>query len=97
MQLSATDYPTDPVRPREAAQLLGVHISAIYRWMKKGRLSWWRLPSGHKRVSRAEVLALPKPGKIVPVQPSFGRIVALNRETMETLKRFGLGVRTISK
>lgn len=87
---SPDDYPDDPIRPRKAAQLLGVHISAVYRWMKKGRLSWWRLPSGHKRVSQAEVLALPKPGRIVPVQQSFARIAVLNREAAETLRKYGL-------
>ena len=94
MNATTPAYPNDPISPREAAKLLGVHISAVYRWLDHGRLLFWELPSGHRRVSRAEVLALPKPGKArkpVAFQAVDGQAVAsLKQQTRETLGRFGL-------
>ena len=54
-----SSFPSDPIRPKDAARLLNVHPSMISRLMKQGKLRFWKLPGGHARVSRAEVLSLP--------------------------------------
>lgn len=73
-------FPDDPISPKDAARLLAVHLSQIYRWMLRGVLPHWRLPSGHKRVSKADVLALPKPGR-----PKVAGTVAFNVESVRQL------------
>ena len=82
-------FPHDAIKPSEAAQLLRLHVSAVYRMMTAGKLSWWKMPSGQRRLSRGEVLAMPKPGNIV-VQPDFKRFATMNREAEEVLRRHGL-------
>lgn len=85
------DLPDDLIRPGKAAQLLGVHISAVYRYLKKGRLTCWRLPSGHRRLSRAEVLAMPKMINRPPIGVlTFERLRRINQKAEATLRRFNL-------
>lgn len=41
----------------EAAELLGVHIETVRRWADKGLIPVVRLPSGHRRFRRADLVA----------------------------------------
>ena len=42
--------------PQEAALLLGVHRSTIYRWMEEGRMEWMQLGVKLKRIPRRSIL-----------------------------------------
>lgn len=82
-----------PLRPGEAAKLLGVDRATLYRWANAGKVAFFRLPSGALRFRREDVLALLKPGKPrhpVPVVESKAAAIARRRETITTLKEFGL-------
>jgi excisionase family DNA binding protein len=41
-----------------AAALIGISADTLRRWEKAGRISSFRTPTGHRRFSRADVLAL---------------------------------------
>src|SRR2546423_64843 len=84
-------YPSDPMRLKDAAILLGVHQTVIHRLLKQGNLRFWKLPGGYKRVSRAEVLALPVPGSVDEKQPpvSTGQpILPIPKRERNKIKRF---------
>lgn len=49
--------PEDTITAKAAARLVGVHVSAVYRWVMSGRLRAWRV-GGRLRLSRADVLAV---------------------------------------
>jgi excisionase family DNA binding protein len=90
-------YPSDPISLKDAAKLLGVHPSFIYRIIKQGNLRSWKLPGGHKRVSKADVRALPEPCEAPPPapegkrRPSRSRVrKEMSRFTQATLDRFGI-------
>jgi len=94
-------YPRDPIRLKEAASLLGVQQSVLARWLKEGKLRFWKLPSGHMRVSRAEVLALPVSSSVDHQPPATPRRQStqptpkrernqVRRFTRRTLARFGI-------
>ncbi len=92
-------YPADPISLKDAAKLLGVHQGMIYRLIKQGDLRAWTLPGGHKRVSRAEVLAFPEPCQLPPPPSSDGkrrprrsRVKELSQFTQATLERFGIQI-----
>lgn len=42
----------------EAADALGVSETSVRRWVKSGRLKAIRLPSGRRKIRRAEVEAI---------------------------------------
>lgn len=50
------------IRPSEAAQILGVATRTVFRFAEDGRLHPRKLPSGHRRYLRSEVLALADAG-----------------------------------
>lgn len=51
--------PSDQIlTTREAADLLGVSTSTVQKWIEIGVLSAWKTPGGHRRVRRADVVAL---------------------------------------
>lgn len=54
------ELPDDHVTINQAAKLVSVNPSTIWRWIQTRKLSSWRLV-GRRRVSRAEVLALVRP------------------------------------
>lgn len=93
-------YPPDPISVKDAAKLLGVHLSFVYRIIKQGSLRSWKLPGGHHRVSKADVLALPEPCGATPTPAAGGRRrgrrTPVRRElshfTQETLDRFGIQI-----
>lgn len=58
---TATKPPTESITAREAAAMLGVHPNTISNYMSKGLLKYSRLPSGHRRIQRADVQALLTP------------------------------------
>ena len=47
-----------PVRPREAADMLGVSVRTIRRYIADGQVPVYRLPSGHVRIRAATITAL---------------------------------------
>lgn len=59
--MSALSTPADLITPRRAARIVGVHISAIYRYVLKGKLRGWRRAGSRYLVSEAEVRALIQP------------------------------------
>lgn len=94
-------YPSDPISLKDAAQFLGVHQSFVYRLIKQGSLRSWKLPGGHQRVSKADVLALPEPCSATPPPPSPDgkrqpRRLRVRKEmsqfTQATLERFGIQI-----
>ena len=50
--------PADKIATGEAAKLIGVSIDTLKRWEKAGRIKASRTPSGHRRFTRSDVLAL---------------------------------------
>jgi excisionase family DNA binding protein len=54
------DIPKDLVSPTRAARSLGIHATVVWRWVRTGRVRSWKLPGQGTRVSRREVLAVPK-------------------------------------
>lgn len=55
-ELPAREY---RVGVRESARLLGVHIGAVYRWIRRGKLEAW-LVGGRYVLDRRKVLAFPQ-------------------------------------
>lgn len=55
------------IRKTQAAELLSITERTLNRYVASGRLPEYELPSGHKRLKSAEVLALPRRTK--PVAP----------------------------
>jgi excisionase family DNA binding protein len=49
------------IRLAEGAGLVRMHPRTLRRWIAQGRLTGWRMPSGHIHVDRDEVLKLAKP------------------------------------
>jgi len=45
---------------REVEALLGISRSTLDRWAKNGKLTFFRLPSGHRRFFRFEIEAILK-------------------------------------
>ena len=43
------------LKPEDAAELLGVSRTAIYTWMKQGRIKPIRLPNGRYRIALSEI------------------------------------------
>lgn len=43
------------LRPEDAAELLGVSRTAIYTWMKQGRIRAVKLPNGRYRIALSEI------------------------------------------
>lgn len=58
MPLTQEQSPGNYLTITQAAQLLGVSTRTILRYEAAGRLAAYRLPSGHRRFDRADVLAL---------------------------------------
>lgn len=50
--------PPDLLSPREAAAIAGVTVRTMNRYADDGRVTFIRLPSGHRRYHRESVEAL---------------------------------------
>ena len=64
--MEATNHPDQPPAPDliptgEAARLLAVHPATVRRMIEAGQLRAIRVGTGHRRVSRADVLAALEP------------------------------------
>ena len=85
--MRSANLPEDTIGVVEAAKLLKVHVSCIYRWLHGKRIAAWRV-GGRWWLSRAEVLAVPQrvgPGEVLasPAQRptlTHAQAVALLRE-----------------
>lgn len=53
------------IRKSQAADLLSITERTLNRYVASGQLPEYELPSGHKRLKSAEVLALPRRAKRV--------------------------------
>ncbi len=58
------DLPNDLMKPGAAAELLGVHLASIYRWMGDGTLPYYRLAGRQRRISRRDAVGLVQAEKI---------------------------------
>ncbi len=80
--------PADELTTAEAAELLGVDTSTVYRMWKRGDLPARLTPKGHRRYARAEVeriaAGLAAAG---PVPPSVDERVGSLEEDMAQVKR----------
>jgi excisionase family DNA binding protein len=65
----------------EAAEMLGISLQTVQRWMDRGHLRGWRTPGGHRRVDVAsvhELLATARQaenGAAAPEAPDAARVV----------------------
>lgn len=78
--------PDDLISPDAAAQLLGLGVATVYRWLNRGKLAGWRVGYRKLRVSRADVLGMVKPVRRAVESPAV--TAKVNRFTLEVLKRF---------
>ncbi len=46
---------TEIVTTRQAAELLGVAVSTVQKWVELGKLASWKTPGGHRRIPRASI------------------------------------------
>lgn len=44
--------------PRQLAEVLGVSVQSVQRWVDAGRLKAWKTPSGHRKIDAASAQAL---------------------------------------
>jgi excisionase family DNA binding protein len=44
--------------PRQLAQVLGVSVQSVQRWVDAGRLKAWKTPSGHRKIDGASAQVL---------------------------------------
>lgn len=44
--------------PRQLAQVLGVSVQSVQRWVDAGRLKAWKTPSGHRKIDAASAQSL---------------------------------------
>jgi excisionase family DNA binding protein len=73
-----------------AAQLLGLHITTVYTWIKLGKLRAWRRARVRLFVSRAELGDLYEPVEVPrhPETPTERRL--REQQTAQTLAEFGM-------
>lgn len=55
MSVSAPPRPAETVTIKQAAEQLGVHENTIRNYFDRGVIVGYRLPSGHRRILRAEL------------------------------------------
>ena len=57
----------DPeLTPRQAARLLGIHVSTLGRYARAGQVRFTTLPGGHRRYRRSELEA---DVRTIPTEP----------------------------
>ncbi|MDQ2822777.1 MAG: excisionase family DNA-binding protein [Pseudomonadota bacterium] len=64
--------PTEIVTTKQAADMLGVAVSTVQKWVEVGKLASWKTPGGHRRIPVAAIHAVLQ-GSIValPLQGSM--------------------------
>lgn len=57
--MSNTSIHPEFLRPKQVAELLGIHKATLESWWKRGRcpIPYTTLPSGHRRFKTADVAA----------------------------------------
>ncbi|MEV6073377.1 hypothetical protein AB0L82_43100 [Nocardia sp. NPDC052001] len=55
------EAPGDLIRLAAGASLVRMNPRTLRRWIAQGKLTGWRMPSGHIHVDRDEVLRLAQP------------------------------------
>jgi excisionase family DNA binding protein len=88
--MNAADDLDPYLTTREAAKLLRVSSESVIRWILHDRLPAVRLPGGHYRVRRSDVLARLKAvgERVQPVKT--GKAAPMNPYTREVLRKAGL-------
>ena len=70
--------------PRQLAEVLGVSVQSVQRWVDAGRLKAWKTPSGHRKIDGASAQALVEAmraaGGGATVQPS-PRVLIVDDDT----------------
>lgn len=56
--MQPTDQDDDILTPREVTRLLGIGTRTLDNYVAEGRLRCQKLPSGHRRFRRGDVMAL---------------------------------------
>jgi excisionase family DNA binding protein len=83
----ASDRDNAPIeellRPSQAARLLSVHVSAVYRWIHAGTLPAYRRAGSRYLIRRSDALAV-----LVPMERTDGkpRVVLGAKEAGERVK-----------
>jgi excisionase family DNA binding protein len=78
------------LRPREVAALLGVRTATIARWSRQGRLSPLLTPGGHRRYTRASVLAVLEEEPATPAMAEdAARLYEQGWSIRQVAQRFG--------
>ena len=84
------ERPHDLISTNKAAKLVNRHPAVICRWVLKGYIRGWKVQN-RWLVSRAEIIAQIKEYHSRQIPPAPRRST-VNRQTRETLARFGLTV-----
>lgn len=61
--------PIYDLSPKQAADLLGVHVHSIKRWAENGELPSWRTPGGWRRFSVEDIEAFRAKGVTTDDEP----------------------------
>lgn len=71
--LENTERDTDPeiVTTTRAADLLGVAVSTVQKWVESGKLQSWKTPGGHRRIALASIRSV--------LHPDDGRLPGKSR------------------
>lgn len=59
---------TDIVTTKQAAEMLGVAVSTVQKWVELGKLASWKTPGGHRRIPRDAVHAVLHGSVATPVR-----------------------------
>jgi len=57
------------VSPKKASEILGVTTQTLRNWAKAGKISFVRLPSGHRHYNVEALVAVMAPSEPDPIQP----------------------------
>lgn len=69
---SNRNEPTEIVTTRQAADMLGVAVSTVQKWVELGKLTSWKTPGGHRRIPLTAIQAVLQQG--VAVMPALASL-----------------------
>lgn len=82
--------PMEIVTTRQAADMLGVAVSTVQKWVEVGKLASWKTPGGHRRIPVAaihavlqgSIVALPLPGSMPGSMPYHDAGITARNESV---------------